>query len=108
MSRLKIILLFCGMASGLVSCAHLEVWNLKAYVAPSSVEHQRIEARLVTLYQMTCRLPNEGERRFIVNGKAVALMVPDVNAQRCRDAIPYAICEVEPGQNPVEQCTRLS
>lgn len=105
------VLMGFGMTAILLSsagCSHLEVWQMPKYVAPGSVEHKRIEERLTVLYQMTCRLPGEaGERRFIVNGERVALMVPDSGATQCRAAIPYAICEVAPGQDPTTVCTRI-
>jgi len=88
-------------------CSHLEVWKLRQYVGPGSVEHKRIEERVTRLYSMTCAVGGRQEKRFVINAQHVALMVPDVRAGRCRAAIPYAICEVAPDEDPLKACLRL-
>jgi len=91
----------------LSGCTHLEVWRTSEFVGYGSPEEQRINERLRTLYQMACKLPTNQEEPFIVNGHHVALTVPDWNGKACRRAIPIAICEVAPGEDPAELCTRI-
>jgi hypothetical protein len=92
----------------LAGCAHLEIWESASYVAPGSNEEKRVQSRLDTLYNMSCKVGGDpAKRSYIVNGKRVVLMVPAATGAACRDAIPYAICDGTPDRQPDTLCRRI-
>lgn len=93
-------------AVALGGCTHLQVWESADYVAPGSVEYNRLAERLDTLYSMSCRVSTaKGRKLYIISGSRVAMEVPA--SRDCTKAIPYAICYARADQDPQKLCRRI-
>ena len=100
------VLLFCIVLTG---CTHVEIWHSPTFYSHNpSLKKDRLEARLRTLYEITCHISNkEDNDLYIINGKHIALLVPSFGRDECRLAIPYAICESDAEQDPTKLCERV-
>lgn len=92
----------------LCSCSHSEIWKSNVYYSHTdSPPRQRLEHRLNVLYDNSCRISDGTETRFSINGQHITLQVPNIGKGKCQTAIPYAICEAAPGEDPTDLCKRV-